>query len=329
MLKLFHSFLRPFGFLPILALAITVSACAAGGSGNTGAPGETLPGQTFNGPVIDKSGDSVLQALIADVAPKFKQGEFTANGQTISYSLFAPEKIVRGKKYPLVVFIGDASTVGADLSRPLLQGYGALSFASKEAQAKNPCYVLVPQFSEVAVNDAYESSSEAALVPLLTRELAKTHAVNKKKIYISGQSMGGMLGMEYMANDPGLYAAGLFVDSHWKPQAMDKLVTAAPFIFVYAGDQGKAYKCEQAIEEACRKMSRSYAWAEWSARLPKKTQDDLASNLLGKGNPVNLVGFENGTVLPEGASGSEHMYSFDKAYQLAPFREWLFKQKMK
>lgn len=316
-----------FLLLPLLLVAALALGCARDDSAAK-IPGGPQLGQKAAGPVLDKSGDAELAELIRTVAPRFSQHEFSANGATMKYSLFTPEKIKKGKKYPMLLFMADASTVGDDAQTPLTQGYGALLFATAQAQAKNPCYVLVPQFSGVAVNDAYEHTPEADMIPALIKELEASGAVDPARVYVTGQSMGGMLGMYYLAGWPDMFAAGLFVDSHWNPASMDKLVEK-PFIFVYAGNAGKAWKCEQAIEEACRKMSKSYAWAEWSARLPQDTQDALADNVLGKGNPVNLVGFENGTVLPENVKGSEHMYSFDKAYQLTPLRDWLFGQKLK
>lgn len=323
--KFFH--MNLLFLLPLLASLLTFGCANADSSETRNAGGPQL-GQVAPGPGIDKSGDVELAGLIKTVAPAFRQLEFSKNGKTIGYSLFVPEKIEKGKKYPLVVFMADASTPGREITAPLTQGYGALLFANPNSQAKNPCYVLVPQFSGVAVDDAYRHTEEADMIVPLVQEVAAQNAVDASRMYVTGQSMGGMLGMYYLADRPDVFAAGLFVDSHWDPASLEKLVLK-PFIFVYAGNTGKAWKCEQAIEEACRKVGHNYAWAEWSAALPQETQDGLAENLLGKGAPVNLVGFENGTVLPENVKGSEHMYSFDKAYKIAPLRNWLFGQYLK
>lgn len=131
--------------------------------GKAGGPQLGTPG---GGPVIDKSGDATLQAMIKSEVPQFKQLVFkdSETGKEMKYNLFAPKNIEAGKKYPLVLFMADASTPGDDYTTPLTQGYGALVWATDEWQAKNPCYVLVPQFSGVAVNDAYEHTDEADIV---------------------------------------------------------------------------------------------------------------------------------------------------------------------
>lgn len=55
-----------------------------------------------------------------------------------------------------VIFMADASTSDTDVTRPLTQGYGAIVWATEVWQAdRHPCYVLVPQYSGVTVNDAY------------------------------------------------------------------------------------------------------------------------------------------------------------------------------
>lgn len=280
-------------------------------------------GQAAQGPLLDKSGDVTLAELKAQVLPKFKQHEFDNGTVKLKYNLFGPAKMEIGKKYPLILFMADASTVGRDVQAPLAQGYGALLWGTDEAQAKNPCYILVPQFSGVAVNDVYERTAEVDAVLELLKTVVSHNAIDPARLYVTGQSMGGMIAMYFNIAYPDIFAASLFVDCHWDSSKFDSLVQH-PFVFVSAGDQGKSRASVNAIEDACRKMGVSYTWAEWSARLPLAQQDDLARTMLEKGQPVNLIGFENGTVLPEDGKGSEHMYSFDHAYQLSPVRDWLF-----
>ena len=52
----------------------------------------------------------------------------------------------------------------------------------------------------------------------------------------------------------------------------------------------------------------------------------MAKELIAKGNSINFIKFENGTVLPESGKGMEHMASFDYGYKMAAVRDWLFRQ---
>lgn len=280
------------------------------------------------GPAIDKSGDPTLQAMIKDVAPQFEQLEYkdAQTGITMKYNLYTPKKMDKSKKYPLVLFIADASTPGADATKPLTQGYGALIWATAESQAKNPCYVLVPQFSGVAVNDAYQKTDEVDVAVRLLNSVVADKNIDSKRLYTTGQSMGGMISMYYNVAYPDLFAASIFVDCHWDNGTFNQLVKHK-FVYFIAGDEGKAAKCLEPIEEAARKEGVQYVYAAWSAQLPEERQSELAQVMLDKGAPVNLFQFEAKTVLPADGKGSEHMYSFDYAYKVTAVRDWLFKQK--
>lgn len=289
-----------------------------------GKPGGPQLGTPGGGPVIDKSGDAVLQAMIRTEVPEFRQFEYTdaPTGKTLKYSLFTPEKIQPGKKYPLVLFMADASTPGTDVTRPLTQGYGALVWATADWQALHPCYVLVPQYSGVAVNDAYEHTDEVDMVMrLVKRTVSDNNSIDSKRLYTTGQSMGGMISMYYNVTYPDVFAASIFVDCHWDSATFPELVKHK-FTFITAGKAGTFGTLEKAADDAGVR----YEYAEWSARLPQPEQDSLARALLAEGAPINIINFEAGTVLPPDGKGSEHMYSFDCAYRLTPVREWLFRQ---
>jgi len=293
--------------------------------GKVGGPQLGTPG---DGPVIDKTGDKVLQAMIKAELPKFKQLEYndTETWKTIKYSLFSPKGCDENTGYPLVLFMADASTPGTDATRPLTQGYGALVWATDEFQAKNPCYVLVPQFSGVAVNDAYEHTDEVDIVIRLLKSMVAEKNIDSNRLYTTGQSMGGMISMYYNITYPDMFAASLFVDCHWDTNKFDELVKHK-FSYVTAGKEGSSFGNIKAVEDAADKDGVKYEYATWSAKLPQSEQDALAKNLLEKGAPINIINFTPKSVLPDDGKGSEHMHSFDYAYRLAPVRDWLFQQK--
>ena len=103
---------------------------------------------------LNKDDDTAFVALKETVVPTFKQFAYKdkSTGKSMQYNLFIPDGWEK-KNYPLVLFIADASTAGKEVTAPLTQGYGALLFASPEDQDRHPSFVLVPQFSETAVDD--------------------------------------------------------------------------------------------------------------------------------------------------------------------------------
>lgn len=323
----------------VLSVPAVCLSCSGGGSSSgkqtgektlekrDGRPGGPQLGNPGGGPVIDKSGDSTLQAMVRELVPEFRQFEFKdeQTGITMKYNLFTPKNIEEGRKYPLVLFIADASTPGDDVTRPLTQGYGGLVWAADSWQSEHPCYVLVPQFSGVAVNDAYEHTDEVDVALRLTKSVAASGNVDEDRLYTTGQSMGGMISMYYNVAYPDVFAASIFVDSHWDTATFGELARHK-FVYFIAGDKGHAYQDLKPLEEAARKDSVAYTFAEWSAKLPEQRQSELAAAMLEKNAPVNIFEFEPGSVLPEDGKGSEHMYSFDYAYKIKSVREWLFRQ---
>lgn len=280
-------------------------------------------GQPGGGPVIDKTGDAVLQTMIKDLVPRFKQLEYvdTETGKSMMYNLYSPRNIEAGKTYPLVLFMADASTPGTDVTRPLTQGYGALVWATEKWQAEHSCYVLVPQYSGVAVNDAYEHTDEVDMVARLVQKVASQYQIDTDRLYTTGQSMGGMISMYYNSAYPDLFAASIFVDCHWDSSTFPELVKHK-FVFITAGKAGTF----DALEKAAQNAGIKYEYTDFSAKLPQSEQDSLAREVLAKGAPITIINFTSKSVLPAEGKGSEHMYSFDYAYRLTPVREWLFKQ---
>lgn len=290
-------------------------------------PGPQL-GKPGNGPVLDKSGDTVLRDMITELVPKFKVLKYkdAVTGKSLTYNLYEPA-VKPGLTYPLVLFMADASTPGREVSLPLTQGYGALVWVTPQWQAVHPCYVLVPQFSGIAVNDAYSRTPEVDMLLRLVRQTAATKSVDTTRLYTTGQSMGGMISMYYDVAHPGYFAAAIFVDSHWDTATFGQLVHNK-FVYFIAGNKGKSYRKIKPLEQICRKEGVNYTFAEWSAALPQGRQDSVAAVMLDKGAPVNIFEFEPGSVLPpsDHGVGNEHMYSFDHAFKNKAVREWLFRQ---
>lgn len=311
--------------LPFFAISCSSKSDSGAKTEEAQEKADEKPGKACT--TIDKSSDSTLQAMIKSVVPQFKQLEYTdaQTGKTLKYNLYTPANLDASKKYPLVLFTADASTAGGDITLPLTQGYGALVWATAESQAKNPCYVLVPQFSAVAVNDSYQKTDEVDMAARLLKSLVAEKNIDADRLYATGQSMGGMLSMYYNVAYPDLFAASIFVDSYCDTASVDSLIKHK-FIYFIAGDQGKAYSCLEPLENAARKEGVQYTFAAWSAQLPESRQSELAQTMLEKGAPVNIFEFEPKTVLPADGEGCEHMYSFDYAYKINAVRDWLFKQ---
>lgn len=274
-----------------------------------------------------------LAALIKEVVPKFKQFTFidTEGNDTIPYNMLIPEGIKSDEKLPLVLFMADGSTPGDDVTLPLTQGYGGLVWGTNEFQSQNPCFVVVPQYPYVTVDDEWQTTPQVDGTIRLVKELAKKYQIDTDRIYTTGQSMGGMMSLYFNIKYPDFFAASLFVACQWDLAKMGNFKNYK-FVYVAAQDDQGGHGGQLGLEKLLKKENAKYAEATWSARLPENQQDSLAAKLLNEGCERNFITFEGNTVLTEAESeeplrpAEVHMASFNYAYRLAPVRDWLFRQ---
>lgn len=319
--------------------ATLLSAFALESQGSDATPAATRPTESqsqwdssYGG--VDKSYDSDLLSTRNQVAPTFKTLRYAdeATGRTMDYSLYVPKEQEDGRKFPLVLFIADASTVGRGVKAPLMQGYGGIVWATEASQAKQPAYVLVPSFAgpDWATNDNWQVSDEVGVAHRLLKKIIAEYKVDANRVYATGQSMGGMISFYLNATDQDLFAASMFVGSQWDTKVLAPLAKDRFLYIVSAGDT-KASAGMRDLGELLTSLGAKYGDAEFSASQPQARQNELTAELLAKGLPINFIRFTAGTVAPpqylEKSKGAEHMYSFDRAYLLEPARDWLFQQR--
>ena len=308
-------------FILMAVVAMCFTACAQKQKGEQRGP------RHGGGMEINKDSDSTFVALKNETLAKFKQFTFedAETGKTMAYNLMVPADYDGTKSFPLVLFMADASTVGKDVTAPLTQGYGALVFASERDQQKHPSFVLVPQYTEWAVQDDWSTTDEVEMTIRLLKAVCKEYKVDTNRLYTTGQSMGGMMSFYFNITHPDLFAASLFVSSQWDTTKM-KDFGMKHFFYIVAGGDQKASGGMKALAEVLKQQNARVDSASWSAKLPQADQERLAEELIAKGGNINFIKWETGSVLPETGRAMEHMASFDYGYKIAAVRDWLFEQ---
>ena len=306
-------------------VALCLAACAQRKDGDKSF--DDKKPRNGNGMMVNKDTDSVYAALKNETFDKFQQFiyEDAETGKTMQYNLFVPDAYDGKQSYPLVLFMADASTVGKDVTTPLTQGYGALEFASKRDQQMHPSFVLVPQYTDWAVQDDWSTTDEVEMTIRLLEKVCKEYNVDTNRLYTTGQSMGGMMSFYFNITHPDLFAASLFVSGQWDTSKMQDFGRKHFFYIVAGGDQ-KAYGGMQDLAKVLKANDARVDSASWSAKLPVEEQERLAEQLIARGGNINFIVWKKGTVLPESGQGMEHMASFDYGYKIAAVRDWLFKQ---
>lgn len=276
----------------------------------------------------DKSHDSELLAQREGLANKFATFDYVdKNGVKIAYNLYILQNLDPNKQYPLVMFIADASTSGRGTQAPLMQGWGGIIWATDESQAKNPAFVLVPAYDKGAINDQWQTSEQVKVTANLVREVMAKYPIDNKRVYTTGQSMGGMISFYLNSIEPDLFTASMFVGSQWDIKVLQPL-TKAKFIYTVSAADPKASVGMQEVIGLMKQSNVPIAETEFSALLPQSEQNRQVADMLKQGKSANFIRFTPNTVVPKDTTskGGEHMYSFDYAYKLEPARAWLFGQ---
>ena len=272
------------------------------------------------------SGQTVQAEISAPVVESFEQFVYTdENGLQMPYNLFLPENYDGKKKFPLVVFIADASANINEVTTPLIQGNGATSFAARDFQKKHPCIILAPQYTADLVDKLGMMTTDEniwtrglSLTTNLIFDVIKNYAVDTDRIYGTGQSQGGMANIAISDKYPELFAAQLLVACQWNVDEMKVLRDKNLWIVVCEGDT-KAFPGMNAAvaswEDLGAKIARNETF--WDSKAPVADLNKKIRQLAKKRANINYTVF----------AGGNHMYTWSFAYNLGELREWLFKQK--
>lgn len=158
-------------------------------------------------------------------------------------------------------------------------------------------------------------------------DVVNKYSVDKKRVYGTGQSMGCMTVMNLAAKNPNLFTATLLVSGQGDIATLSPLATQKFFYIAAAGDE-KASAGQQEVYDLLTRKGLTVPRARVNAKASAQTLTKVIDGLLAKGQSINMLTFQKGTVLPAGAAAnaSEHMNSFDYAYKIEALRDWLFRQ---
>jgi predicted peptidase len=138
---------------------------------------------------------------------------------TMPYRLFRPE--TKGK-VPLIMYLHGSGGLGGDNLKQLGLGniFGTRVWLLPENQRRFPCYVVAPQTDRGwARYDLSQTTGPAKVLPGLgdgsrmalqvVDALRREFAIDERRVYIAGQSMGGAGVWNAMAHRPHFFAAAV------------------------------------------------------------------------------------------------------------------------
>jgi len=286
----------------------------------------TVGGEKYPAVVGAIESDKAINLIVDD----FKQLVFhdPETGIDLKYNLFIPKGYDPKKSYPMVLFMHDASVDSDEPDRTLIQGLGAVAWASPEDQAKHPAFVLATQVKGQTSQNELTITALGESIYHLVKYLPTRYSIDTKRLYTTGQSAGCMLSIGFNIKYPDLFAASLPVAGQWNADAMASLTGHKLWIIVSEGD-ARAYPGMNAAIAVWEKQGAKITRGRWSARDPQDVQAANVSKMIAEHNNIMYTNFIKGTCLPpEEASsgGQEHMESWKFAYAIPAIRDWLFTQ---
>lgn len=179
------------------------------------------------------------------------------NDHTLRYSLFKPAGDEKG--LPLVLCLHGA---GGNTS-------AANVLADPAAQKKHPCIVVAPACDGRSVrwvDGAFRRKDQQRavtpeLMEMLDAVIAETQA-DPKRVYLTGQSMGGIGTWGLLAAYPDRFAAAVPVCGIWQPEDAPKMAKVPIWAFHGALDETVPVDGSRRMIEALRKAGGSPKYTE-------------------------------------------------------------------
>jgi predicted peptidase len=156
----------------------------------------------------------------------------SGRGPAMPYRLFIPPSYDGLRAYPLIVYLHGSGGLGSDNLLQISGGNtnGTHVWAKSEVQAAHPAFVLAPQAPEGASwggPELKELSPAAQTMLEIVAGLEKEFHIDRTRIYLTGQSLGGFGTWDILVRHPGIFAAAV-------PLCGSGKIAEAPFRKVYS-----------------------------------------------------------------------------------------------
>jgi len=170
------------------------------------------------------------------------------HGRTMPYRLFVPENYASTKRYPLVLYLHGGGGSGDDNLKQIKGGNGFLIdlLTKPESQAKYPCFVVAPQALQQQgwiERDSITPTQRLGLVLELIDHLEKSFSIDSSRLYVLGQSMGGLGTFAIITMQPGKFAAAVPVCGGGDESKAEKIAHVP--MWAFHGEKDEAVRVER------------------------------------------------------------------------------------
>lgn len=140
----------------------------------------------------------------------------STDGQTLPYRLHVPAKPEAGRKYPLMIHMHGAGSIGKDNAKQLING--GSDFLYWMTRHGEECVFLAPQSPGRWVGVSWNTkeyrmretpTSYLRMAMEIVEDAMKRYPVDRSRVYVMGISMGGYATWELLQRRPEWFAGAL------------------------------------------------------------------------------------------------------------------------
>lgn len=230
---------------------------------------------------VEKNVDTVLQ-----------KKTFTAsNGLAMPYRLFLPPGYSEKVKYPVLIYLHGRGQRGTDNGKRVYSGglfLGRRSIVSPPMQQVFPAIVVVPQCSDKTTNEEWakwvgntpetpflglgkdgsytlapEPSDSGKAVLELIETTLRDYSADRKRVYLTGISMGGFGTWEYVARRPELFAAAIPMAGYSDPRQVARFARIPFWIFHGGADETNPVEGSRTLFALLQKAGANVRYTEY------------------------------------------------------------------
>lgn len=211
------------------------------------------------------SGGSTGHAL---APPGFAPRMFTRGAQRMPYRLFIPNDQARRQPLPLIVWLHGASGLGTDNVAQISAGgndKGSRLWIQPAMQAKFPAFVVAPQAPTAWGAPSLEKlTANGQMVIDLIESLAQEFTIDRTRVYILGQSLGGIGVWDLISKRPDVFAAAIPLCATGDTKRVAAAVDVKVWVFHGANDTGMPVANARAMVAALKAAGGTAKYTEYA-----------------------------------------------------------------
>ena len=274
--------------------------------------------------------DTISEEELNLARNSFRQDNFSDSKDPtnfLQYNIFIPENYTENKRYPLIIFLGDETTIGKETNISLFKSVGGPIWATNMIQKKHKCFILIPQYNEKIINEYSRYPKEKIINTTmnLISSIINKYNIDNNRIYITGQSMGASTTLFLLSKYQDFFTASLIIESNLIFEELLHLIKT-PFTYLTTSGSEKALDIENIIIKYFNDSNISYGLLN-DVNINEKIET-LNYNV----NKIYKLGYKNNFINYKKNStknNNNNFKYFKNGYKIEAVLDWLLSQNKK